>query len=263
MTMHRIWQIPRLLIHIVAFLPAFDISCTFHIPHHFKPLLKANLRWQIRPLPDAPRSRTSPRKIILPEDVAAQASSSLAQKRAIPLQLNMENSYYFWRGAARGQIFGALLPCLQSLFTKYGARLMSGYEALAERMMDFCLQTNMPYHDLYKLVHGEAKEGWGGPLGVEVKAVTVFCLGDVRWGLLYKGVRYWEHRGAMRFSISLEGEEGVRLKDVMEDLAGTLVIYGMSGGLGQDASLVWVFGHTCEEHEVSQESETSWFRLNG
>lgn len=262
-TMHRIWQIPELLVHIVSFLPASDINCTFHISHHFQTLLKANLPPQLRPLPDAPRSRISPSNLRLPRDVAAQASSYLAQELAIPKQLKVEDSYYFWREAARSQIFDTLLPGLHPLFAKYGARLMSGYEALAERRMDFCLQTDVPYHDLYKLVHGEAKEGWNGALGVGVKAVTVFCLGGVQWDLLYSGVRYREHRGAKRFRIRLEREEGVRLKDVMEELAGTLVVYGMSGGLGQDVTLVWVFSNTCEEHEALQESETSCFRWNG
>jgi hypothetical protein len=50
------------------------------------------------------------------------------------------------------------------------------------------------------------------------------------------------------------------LKDVLEELAGTLVVHGMSGGLGQDVTLVWVFNNTFDEH---QKSEAAWFVRNG
>ena len=261
--MHRIWQIPELLVHIISFLPAPDIDRAFHISRHFQTLLKANLPPQLRPLPDAPRCKRSASNPTPPEDVVAQASAYLAQELATPKQLKCEDSYYFWREAARSQILDTLLPSLHPLFTRFETRLMSGYEALANSKMDVWLQTVVPYHDLYKLVHGEAKEGWGEALGPRVKAVTVFCLSGVHWDLLYSGVRYREHRGVKRFSVMLDREEGVRLKDVMEELAGTLVVHGMSGGLGQDVTLVWIFDNTGEELEAVQASETGWFVWNG
>ncbi|KAJ4410826.1 hypothetical protein N0V91_001754 [Didymella pomorum] len=261
--MHRIWQIPELLVNVVSFLPAPDIDRVFHISHHFRTLLQANLPPQLRPLPDAPRSKRSPSNSRLPEDVTALASAYLAQEFATPKQLKCEDSYYFWREAARSQILDTLLPSLHPLFAKYETRLMNGYEALAHSKMDICLQNDVPYHDLYKLVHDQTGDDWGEALGVGVKAVTVFCLGGSQWDLLYSGVRYREHRGAKRFSVRLEREEGVRLKDVMEELAGTLVVHGMSGGLGQDVTLVWVFGDMSEENKAVQESATGWFMWNG
>ncbi|KAF3039532.1 hypothetical protein E8E12_006205 [Didymella heteroderae] len=244
--MHRIWQIPELLTHIISFLPALDIDRALHISHHFRTILKANLPPHLRPLPDAPPSKHSSSNSRLPEDVIAKASAFLAQDLATPKQLKMEDSHYFWREAARSQILDTLIPSLHPLFAKFETRLVDGYEALAEWKMDVCLQTEVPYHDLYELMHGEAREGWCEALGMGVKGVTVFCLGGVQWDLLYSDVSYREHRGAKRFSVRLEREDGVRLKDVMEGLAGTLVVHGMSGGLGQDVTLVWVFDEGCE-----------------
>lgn len=261
--MHRIWQIPELLIHIVSFLPAPDIDRAFHVSQHLRSLLRASLPPQLRPLPDAPRYKRSSSNPRPPEDVIAQASAYLAQELATPKQLKVEDSYYFWREAARSQILHTLLPSLHPLFLKFETRLTNGYDALAEQKMNICLQTDMPYYDLYKLVHGEAKEGWDEALGIGVKAVTVFCLGGVQWDLLYSGVRYRVYQGVKRFSVRLEREEWVRLEDVMEELAGALVRHGMSGGLGQDVTLVWVFGDTCEDHEVIQESEAASFVSNG
>lgn len=258
--MHRTWQIPELLVHIISFLPAPDINRAFDVSRHFRTLLKENLPPQLRPLPDTSRSMRTSNNPRLPEDVIAQTSAYLAQELAIPKQLKCEDSYYFWREAAQSHILNTLLPALHPLFAKYETRLMNGYEALAEWKMDICLQTEMPYHDLYKLVHGIAKEGWGETLGVGVKAVTVFCLSGAQWDLLYSGVRYQEHRGAKRFSVRLEREEGVMLKDVLEELAGTLVVHEMSGGLGQDVTLVWKFKNTFDEH---QKSEAAWFVWNG
>jgi len=249
-TMHRIWQIPELLVHIISFLPAPDINRAFHVSHLFRTLLKANLPPQFRPLPEAPRCKRSRSNSRLPEDVIAQANAYLAQELATTKQLKCEDSYHFWREAARSQILDTLLPSLHPLFASSETRLMDGYEALAQSRMDICLQTEIPYHNLYKLVHSEAGEGWGEALGVGVKTVTVYCLGGVQWDLLYSGVRYREHRGVKRFSVRLERGKGVRLNDVMDELAGTLVVHSMSGGLGQDVTLVWVFGNTVEEHEM-------------
>lgn len=255
--MHRIWQIPELLVRIISFLPAHDIDRAFYISHHFRTLLKANLSPQLRSLPDPPRCKHFPNSPRLPEDVNAQASACLAQELATPKQLRVDDRYYFWRQAARGQILDTLLPSLHPLFSRFETRLITGYEALAERKMNICLQTDIPYHDLYKLVHGEVKEGWDAVLGMGVKAMTVFCLNGAQWDLLYSGVRYREHRGAKRFSVRLEREEGVRLGNVMEELAGTLVVHGMSGVLGQDVTLEWVFGDSCEEYEALRESRAA------
>ncbi|KAF3052616.1 hypothetical protein E8E11_010551 [Didymella keratinophila] len=248
--MHRIWQIPELLVHIISFLPASDINRALHINRHFRTLLKANLPPQLRPLPDTPHYKRSPCDSKLPEDAIVQASAYLSQELATPKQLKCEDSYYFWREAARSQILDTLLPSLHPLFAKFRTRIMQGYEALAQCKINICLQIDVPYRSLYKLVHGDAKEGWDEALGVGVKTVTVYCLGGVHWDLLYSGVKYREHRGVKRFSVRLEREKGVRLKDVMEELAGTLVVHGMSGSLGQDVTLVWVFGDSSEEHEA-------------
>jgi ribosomal protein L27 len=239
--MHRIWQIPELLIHIISFLPASDINRSFQISSHFRTLLKATLPPQLRPLPDRPPSKHSSRTRALPQEVRDQAATYLAHELATPKQLKTEDVYYYWREGAQSQIFDTLSPCLHPIFAKFETKLVNGYEALAKGKMDACLQTDVPYHELYELVHGEKRDDWSEHLAVKANAVTVFCLGGTQWDLLYGDVRYRDLGGVQRFSVRVEREDGVMLGDVMEELRGTLVVQGMSGGLGQDVTLVLVF----------------------
>lgn len=244
--MHRVWQIPELLVHIVSFLPAPDIDRSFHISRHFRALLKANLPPQLRPIPELPRSKRSSRIQALPQEVRNKASAYVAHEAATPKQLKMEDAYYYWREGARCQVLDALSPHLHPVFAKYATMLVNGYESLAEGRVDVRLQTDVPYHALYELVHGKDRVGWDRILAVKAKVVTVFCLGGLSWDLLYAGVQYRDYSGVKRFSVRVEREEGVRLGDVLEELTGTLVVDGMGGGLGQDVTLVWVFDDGCE-----------------
>lgn len=236
--MHRIWQIPELLAHIISFLPAADINRSFQISHHFANLLKSSLPPQLRPLPES-RSTHSSGTQALPQDVIDKASAYLADELAMPKQPRMEDS---WCKGTQGHILDALKPCLHPLLAKSVTRLDGGFGSLAGGSMDVCFQTDVPYQELYVLVHGKEKRGWDELLGTDVKGVTVFCLGGVQWDLLYSGVRYRDSGGVQRFSVRIERVEGVRLGDAMEELAGTLVMHGMSGGLGQDVTLLWRFG---------------------
>jgi hypothetical protein len=120
--------------------------------------------------------------------------------------------------------------------------LVDGFEALAEGKMGVCLQTEIRYHDLYSLVQGEERPDCADWLAVlPPKSVTMFCLGGVSWDLLYADVKYRTCGGAKRFSVRVEGEAGVRLNDVLDELKGTLIVDGRGGGLGQDVVLVWEF----------------------
>lgn len=177
----------------------------------------------------------------------AKASECVAHEAATLQPLKMEDAYYYWREGVRSQIFDALLPHLHPVFAKSATRLVDGYKALAEGKTAISLQTDVPYHALYELVHGQDRQGWSGVLAEGVTTVTVFCLGGASWDLLYWCVKYRDHGSIKRFSVRVERAEGVRLGDVMEELAGTLVADGMRGGLGQDVRLVWVFDDGCKE----------------
>ncbi|KAF1927952.1 uncharacterized protein M421DRAFT_5618 [Didymella exigua CBS 183.55] len=239
--MHRIWQIPELLVQIISFLSAYDINRALHVSLHFKTLLKANLPPQLRPLPDGPRYKRSSSSQQLPQEVTAEAAEYLAHEAATPRQLKSEDSYYYWREGARSHVLDTLTPYLHPLFAKFATRLVDGYDSLAVGKTDICLQTNIPYYDLYELVNGEENESWVEYLAIKTTAVTVYCLGGVQWDLLYAGVRYRDYGGVKRFSVKVEREEGVRLGDVLQELIGPLMMYGMSKGLGQEVTLVWWF----------------------
>ena len=238
--MHRIWQIPELLIHIVSFLPADDIGRTLYISRQFRTLLKTNLPPQLRPLPDG-RPKHSSVNDEIPQDVREKAQAYIAQEAATPKQLKMEDAYYYWREDARCQVLDTLSPHLHPFLNKYSTRLVDGYESLAAGSMSIQLQTEIPYHTLYTIVHGEDQKDLDAFLAVmPPTSATVFCLGGVQWDLLYANVKYKDYGGIERFSIRVEREKGVRMQDVLEELSGTLVKEGMSGGFGQDVVLMWV-----------------------
>lgn len=154
----------------------------------------------------------------------------------------MEDTYFFWREEARGEVLDALAPHLHPALGKHATRLIDGFDALAVGEARMALQVEMPYHQLYELVQGELKEDRNEFLAVRPPTVvTVFCFGGASWDLLYASVRYRDYGGVERFSVRVEREDGVRMGDVIEELRGTLVVDGMGGGLGQDVTLVWVF----------------------
>ncbi|KAF9694371.1 hypothetical protein EKO04_007530 [Ascochyta lentis] len=244
--MHSVWQIPELLVRIVSFLSADDIQRAFRISRHFRALLKTNLPPQLRPLPDR-RHRRGTANQTVPQSVRNKARAYMSQDAATPKQLKVEDTYYYWREGARNQVLDTLSPFLHLTLSKYTTRLIDGYKGLAEGEMDICLQTDIPYHSLYELVHGRYCQDRDGLLAVvPPKSVTVFCLGGASWDLLYGNVRYRSYGGVSRFSVKLEREDGVRLCDVLDELRGTLIVDGMSGGLGQDVLLAWVFGGSCD-----------------
>lgn len=248
--MHTVWSIPELLCQIISLLPANDISRSFAISRRFRAILTANLAPQYRPLPDPPHIATPRADTHIPQDVRIKAKAYIDREVATPKQLKMEDAYYYWCEYARCQVLHALTPYLHPLFSKHETRLVDGYESLLEGRMSICLQTDIRYHDLYALVHDEMRDdrGMGDLLAVvSPKCVTVFCVAGVSWDLLYANVKYRDYGGLKRFSVSVEREEGVRLGDVVDELKGTLVVDGMSEGLGQDVSLVWVFDDGCEE----------------
>lgn len=243
-TMHPLWRIPELLCKIISCLPADDISRSFHISNYFRTVLKANLAPRLHPLPDPSNTKGPRLGTHLPQDVRKQVKAYIEQEAATPKQLKMEDAYYYWREDARCQILHALRPSLHPLLSEHVTRLVDGYWSLAEGGVDLCLQTDMGYHDLYNLVHGERRSDRGEGeflIVVPPKSVTVFCLGGVSWDLLYADVKYRMYGGVQRFSIRVERERGVRLGDVLDELKGTLIVDGMSGGLEQDVVLVWVF----------------------
>lgn len=238
--MHRLWQIPELLVHIVSFLSAEDIDRTFHISRHFRALLKANLPPQLRPLPEL---RTPTSDQTLPQDVRDKAAAYIKHEAATPKHLKMEDTYHYSREDARCQVLHALSPSLHHVLDKYSTRLLDGYEPLAAGNINIVLQTDIPYHTLYSLVHGKVTPDDAEFLAVvPPKSVTVFCTSGVQWDLLYSSVRYRDVGGVKRFSVKVEREGGVRMQDVVEELSGTLVKDGMAGGFGQDVVLLWVFG---------------------
>ena len=240
--MHRVWQIPELLIQIISFLPASDIDRSFHVSHHFRTLLKANLPPQLRPLPDSPCLRGSSSSRTLPQDVRAKAQAYITHEAATPKQLKMEDAYRYWREDAQCQVLDILSPHFHPVLDKHTTRLIDGYESLAEGGTSICLESVIPYHRLYQLVHGERREFSNSFLAVKPPtSVTVFCLGGVSWDLLYANVKYRDYGGVKRFSVRVERESGVRIGDTLDELKGTLVMDGMSGGLGQDVVLIWVF----------------------
>lgn len=236
--MHRIWQIPELLVHIISFLPAADIDVAFEFSSHFRTTLKANLPPCLRPLPDSP-NKTSIRNQTLPQDVRDKATAFGTSDSAFPDQFKMIDTYYYWREDAKREVLGALKPHLHPAVSRYATCLIDGYESLAAGRVNMALQVEIPYHKLYELVQGEGRDDCEELLFVKPPtAVTVFCLGGVTWDLLYADVRYQEYGSIKRFAVRVEREDGVRLRDVLEELGGTLVVDGMSGGLGQDVTLV-------------------------
>jgi hypothetical protein len=240
--MHPTWQIPELLVQIVSLLSADDISRCFLISYHFRAILKANLPPELRPLPDS----LSPRRLYgsqtFPQGVQDTAKAYLAQEDAKPKQLKFEDNYYFWHEGARREVLNTLSPHLHPVLAKHATHLIDGYDALAAGNMGICLQTEIPYHDLYDLVNGKERQDSQDLLAVvPPKSVIVFCLGGVSWDLLYTNVRYRLYGDLERFSVRVERESGVRMVDVLDELRGTLVVNGMSGGLGQHVFLTWVF----------------------
>ncbi|KAF3003539.1 hypothetical protein E8E13_005763 [Curvularia kusanoi] len=242
--MHRIWQIPELLVHIIAFLPASSISAALNISHHFRTTLKANLPPTLRCLPDPPNTTEKHKQNrVFPQDVRNKAAAFGTHDVALPPELKMEDTYYFWREEARSEVLDALAPHLHPALGKHVTRLVDGFDALAAGETGMVLQVEMPYHQLYELVQGGLKEGCNEFLARRPPTVvTVFCLGGASWDLLYANVKYRDYGGVKRFSVRVERGEGVRMGDVVEELRGTLVVDGMGGGLGQDVTLVWVFG---------------------
>jgi hypothetical protein len=239
--MHPVWQIPELLVQIISFLPASDIDRTFDISHHFRTTLKANLPPQLRSLPD-PSPKKSNQVRTLPQKVRDKAAAFGTHDAALPAQLKMDDTYYFWREEARGEVLDALLPYLHPVLSKPVTCLLDGFDALAAGKTSFTLHVDVPYHQLYELVQGKPEEDIGGFLAVKPPtAVTVFCLGGVQWDLLYANVKYRDYGGVKRFSVRVEREEGVRMSDVVNEMRGTLVVDGMSGGLGQNVAMIWVF----------------------
>ena len=239
--MHPVWQIPELLVHITSFLPASDINGAFNISHHFRTTLKANLPPQLRSLPDPfPKKPNQAQK--LPQNVRDKAASFGTHDAALPDQLKMDDTYYFWREEARSDVLDTLLPHLHPVLSQPATCLLDGFDALAAGRTSFSLHVDVPYHQLYELVQGKPRDDVDGFLAVKPPtAVTVFCLGGVQWDLLYANVKYRDYGGVKRFSIRVEREEGVRMSDVVDELRGTLIVDGMSGGLGQNVALIWVF----------------------
>jgi hypothetical protein len=239
--MHPVWQIPELLVHIISFLPASDIDRTFDISHHFRTTLKANLPPQLRSLPEPSPKKTNQART-LPQNVRDKAASFGTHDAALPTQLKMEDTYYYWREEARGEVLNALLPHLHPELSKPVTCLLDGFDALAAGKTSFTLHVDVPYHQLYELVQGKPEEDLSCLLAAKPPtAVTVFCLGGVQWDLLYANVRYKDYEGVKRFSVRVEREKGVRMSDVVNEMRGTLVVDGMSGGLGQNVAMIWVF----------------------
>lgn len=238
--MHPIWQIPELLVHVVSFLSANEVSCCFRVSHHFRTSLKVNLPPQLRPLPDSPCLKKSSNAQTLFQDVRDKAKAYTTQEAATPKQLKVEKAYHYWREDAQQQVLHALSPHLHSLLGKHTTCLLDGYESLAAGKISTCFRTEMPYHDFYDLVHGKERQDHDDLLAVvPPEAVTVFCL-NWGWDLLYANVKYRDYGGMKLFSVRVERKGGVRLSDVLDELRGTLVMDGMSGGLEQDVVLVWV-----------------------
>lgn len=248
--MHPIWQIPELLCQITSFLAADDISCSFHISHHFSTVLKANLAPRLRPLPDSSHPNTLLSGGRLPQDVRDKAKAYIDRELATPKQLKMEDAYYYWREYARCQVLHVLTPHLHPVLSEHATGLVDGYDSLMEGGMNLCLQINIRYHDLYSLVQGETCEICKMDDFLAVvppKSVTVFCLGGASWDLSYANLKYRDYGGVKRVSVKVERQRGVRLSNVLDELKGTLMVDGVGGALGQDVSLVWVFNDGCDE----------------
>lgn len=236
--MHRIWQIPELLVHIASSLPAADIERAFNISPHFRTALHANLPPQLRLLP-GDSYRTSPRNQTLPQDVCDKAAAFGTSDAAFPDQFKVIDAYYYWCEDAKRQVLKSLSPYLHPAIGKYVACLIDGYEALAVGQVKMVLQVEMQYHQLYELVQGVVRGDCDEFLCAKSPtAVTVFCLGGASWDLLYANVRYQEYGRTERFAVRVEREGGVRLSDVLDELRGTLIVDGMKGGLGQEVTLV-------------------------
>ncbi|KAH6614139.1 hypothetical protein C7974DRAFT_404593 [Boeremia exigua] len=239
--MHRMWQIPELLVQIVSFLPASDIHRAFHLSHYFRTSLKANLPPYLRPLPEDLPIQSS-HKQTLSQNVRDAARSLGTQDATLPDQLKMADTYFYWREAARYEVVKKLRPCLHPVLGKNAAYLIDGYESLAEGEMKICLQTDIPYHQLYDLAYGKDPKACNELLAVvHPTAVTVFCMRGASWDSSYANVRCREYGGMKGYSVRVEGEHGVTMGDVLNELRGTLVFDGMSGGCGQDVVLVWMF----------------------
>lgn len=239
--MHRIWQIPELLVQIISFLPAQDIERALHLSHYFRISLKANLPPHLRPLPDDLPIRSS-HKRTLSQNVCDAARGVGTQEAALPEQLKMADTYFYWREAARYEVVKTLRPCLHPVLGKNAAYLIDGYESLAEGKMTICLQTDIPHQQLYDLAYGKSMNPSNGFLAVvPPTAVNVFCMRGASWDPSYANVRCRDYGGMKRWSVRVEAESGVRMGDVLNELRGTLVVDGMSAGCGQDVVLVWMF----------------------
>lgn len=252
--MHRVWHIPELLVQIVSFLPAADIDQAFHISHHFRAILRATLPPHLRPLPDrSPKKSTRQQSL---QEVRDKARAFGTQENSLPAQLMMTDTYFHWREAARYEVLRALRPCLHPVLGKYATRLIDGYEGLADGNLNVCLQTDVPYQQLYDLVHGKERQEGDSYLAVKPPAaVTVFCLRVLGWDSTFANVRFRYCRGTKRLSIRVEREGGVRMSDVFDELRGTLVDNWKDEILEQDVVLGWVV----EDHiDARMTLESSW-----
>ncbi|KAJ4989088.1 hypothetical protein SVAN01_05350 [Stagonosporopsis vannaccii] len=239
--MHRLWHIPELLVQIVSFLPAANIDQAFLISHHFRTTLKANLPPHMRPLPDYPRKKPNGSQSLL-QDVCAKAKAFNTQEASLPAQLMMTDTYFHWREAARYEVLRALKPSLHPVLAQYATHLIDGYEALAEREMGICLQTDMPYPVLYDLMHGRGRQDLCGYLAVTPPTVvTVSCLTESSWDPDYANVRSRDHGGVKIPSVKIERDGGVRMNDVLDELRGPLVAKKMPEGVVQGVVLIWAY----------------------
>ncbi|KAJ8109914.1 hypothetical protein OPT61_g7102 [Boeremia exigua] len=194
---------------------------------------------------------------MLLQDIREKAKTFGINDDRLPEQLKATDTYYYWREDARCQVLNTLRPCLHPILGKYATHLIDGYEALAEGKLSFCLQTYIPSHELYNLVHGKDRGSYSDFLATDPPtAVTVACSGGANWDLLYANVKYRDYGSTKKFSIRVERETGVRLNDVLDELSGTLIINGTSEVLGQDVVLVWVFDDSNDKHDLILQSST-------
>ncbi len=239
--MHHTWHVPELLTGIISSLPASDISQAFQISHHFRNILRSNLSPCLRPLPENTCNKQS-RSTTLPQDVRDEAKAFGTQEIALPEQLKMTDIYYYWLEDAQSQVLDKLKTCLHPFLSRHAVQLINGYEALAEGKLSFCLQTVIPFQHLYDFIYGKDRKTRSGFLASKPPtAVTVFCFGGVAWDLSYANVQCREYESGKKPSVRVEKEGGVMMEDIVNELRGTLVVDGMSGGLGQDVVLIWKF----------------------